>query len=89
MLGLLFQAGFRINDVLDMTLPQCREVVASIVLARGRFVDALLSPVVEGLGEVSGSGATWKPSRKGKPRAPEQREADLLGSLKAAGIPID
>lgn len=89
MFGLLFQSGYRIDDVFDMTLPQCKEVVQSIMIARARFVDALLAPVVAGLGEVSGSGAQWKSSTGKTSRGPGQKEADLLANLRASGIDID
>lgn len=87
MLGTLWASGWGLEESLELTLPQLELVARSIVMHKAKMIDAVISPIAQGLGAKYKPGKT---SRRPRSREPTREQKDLLrlAKLNQLGIRV-
>lgn len=81
-MGVLLSAGHRLPDILDLTFPQIQEVGASILMARAKFLEELISPIAGAFDPE----AKYKPARVSTGRSRERRMTPKQKAQQEVGL---
>ncbi|MEC8486764.1 MAG: hypothetical protein VXY65_06860 [Actinomycetota bacterium] len=88
MFGAIFAAGWKVDDILDLTWDQIAFVGESMSVYRAESIRMIAEPVMAAFGDDKAFKRPRKQSTRNKPVSAEEKDAALLHNISALGFNI-